>query len=178
MHLVSEPRRLDFLAWLKSHLMDEGPIGDLAWNVYEDRGIDGRVARAWSRGRWVQRLQGSGAPPAALEVFNAAWSAWKSYVAGDETHAVPRRINPRALSMKQRFAVLRRCGFRCVYCGTPGAEVQLVVDHARSVVEGGDRGADNLVAACRPCNIGKATTSCAPAQARPTSAAVAAFSAG
>lgn len=54
-----------------------------------------------------------------------------------------------------RWAVLERDGFKCRYCGRAAPEVELVVDHARSVIDGGTNEESNLVAACFDCNSGK-----------------------
>jgi len=61
------------------------------------------------------------------------------------------------MSLRVRFDVLERDGFRCAYCGaTPDDGAKLVVDHILPVVEGGTNSMDNLVTACHPCNAGKA----------------------
>lgn len=61
------------------------------------------------------------------------------------------------MSLRVRFDVLERDGFRCAYCGaTPEDGAKLVVDHILPVVEGGTNSMDNLVTACHPCNAGKA----------------------
>jgi hypothetical protein len=62
-------------------------------------------------------------------------------------------MNPRNISNRVRWEVIKRDGFKCSYCGASG--VQLVVDHARSVADGGGNRLVNLRAACLPCNIGK-----------------------
>lgn len=62
------------------------------------------------------------------------------------------------MSPKKRFAVLYRCGFRCVYCGRRPPEVELEVDHFIPVTAGGEEIDENYVAACRECNIGKGVT--------------------
>lgn len=54
-----------------------------------------------------------------------------------------------------RFAVLRRDGFRCVYCGATAAERKLHVDHVYPRSHGGSDEMENLVASCDECNIGK-----------------------
>jgi hypothetical protein len=66
-----------------------------------------------------------------------------------------------ALPARLRFDVLRRDGFRCVYCGRPGSTpgVVLHVDHVVPLVAGGATATDNLVTACEECNLGKATRS-------------------
>ncbi len=51
-----------------------------------------------------------------------------------------------------RDAVMRRDGFRCVYCG---ATTQLCVDHVIPVASGGANVARNVVVACVPCNSKK-----------------------
>lgn len=54
-----------------------------------------------------------------------------------------------------RFAVLKRDGFRCVYCGADASEQKLHVDHVKPKSLGGSDDIDNLVTACQPCNLGK-----------------------
>lgn len=60
-----------------------------------------------------------------------------------------------AMRPSVRWAVLERDGFRCRYCGRAAPEVELVVDHVRSVIDGGTNDESNLVAACFDCNSGK-----------------------
>jgi hypothetical protein len=58
-----------------------------------------------------------------------------------------------------RFAVLRRDGFRCAYCGRGDTEgVQLHIDHLVPVSRGGATTFDNLVTACQDCNLGKSAS--------------------
>jgi hypothetical protein len=60
------------------------------------------------------------------------------------------------LSRRRRFAVLERCGYKCVYCGRgPKDGAVLQVDHALPVACGGGDEDDNLVASCVDCNYGK-----------------------
>ena len=59
------------------------------------------------------------------------------------------------LGAKTRFDVLRRDGFRCVYCGKKAPQIQLHVDHVVPIVRGGGNELSNLVSACSQCNLGK-----------------------
>ena len=63
----------------------------------------------------------------------------------------------RSIPAGLRFKVLRRDGYTCQYCGRSAPEVELHVDHrvAWSKVRAHD--IDNLVTACRDCNLGKGT---------------------
>lgn len=55
-----------------------------------------------------------------------------------------------------RFAILRRDGFQCKYCGrTPNDGAKLHVDHILAVSRGGSNNPENLVTACDSCNLGK-----------------------
>ncbi|MEL6758221.1 MAG: HNH endonuclease [Pseudomonadota bacterium] len=56
---------------------------------------------------------------------------------------------------KTRFAVLRRDGFRCSYCGHAPPDRLLEVDHVLPVAEGGTNDLFNLVTICHICNNGK-----------------------
>lgn len=50
---------------------------------------------------------------------------------------------------KIRVQVLRRDAYQCTYCGNEATEV----DHIWPKARGGEDTLDNLVAACKPCNI-------------------------
>jgi hypothetical protein len=63
-----------------------------------------------------------------------------------------------AISQRLRFEILRRDGFACQYCGATAPAATLVVDHVVPVALGGTDAANNLISACEPCNIGKAST--------------------
>lgn len=64
----------------------------------------------------------------------------------------------RNMSAKLRFHVLRRDGFRCVYCGLTASQSELHVDHVVPVVDGGSDDIENLVTSCIECNLGKGRT--------------------
>lgn len=61
-----------------------------------------------------------------------------------------------AVSKRVRYEVLRRDGFICRYC--KAGDKPLTVDHVIPVSLGGSDDPTNLVAACRECNQGKAST--------------------
>ena len=63
-----------------------------------------------------------------------------------------------AVSKRLRFEVLRRDNHTCQYCGEKAPDVTLHVDHVKPKTLGGTDGPDNLVAACKDCNAGKAST--------------------
>lgn len=67
------------------------------------------------------------------------------------------------VSKRTRFEVLRRDNNACRYCGQMAPDVVIQVDHVIPVALGGTDEASNLVAACRDCNAGKAST--APTEA-------------
>jgi len=71
--------------------------------------------------------------------------------------ALPRRLARRAVSVRLRFEVFKRDGFRCVYCGATPLDKLLHVDHVVPVVSGGDNEPSNLVTACPDCNMGKSS---------------------
>lgn len=99
------------------------------------------------------------------QLKNGRWSVIVACPDGVERRFVSRKAEPvraefrreqiRRLSNALRFAVLRRDGFRCRYCGRSGSEVVLNVDHVVSVADGGQDDMANLVTSCRDCNIGK-----------------------
>lgn len=59
------------------------------------------------------------------------------------------------ISERTRFEVLKRDGFRCVYCGAGADTSTLHIDHRDPVANGGTDDASNLVTACKACNSGK-----------------------
>lgn len=63
------------------------------------------------------------------------------------------------VSKRTRYEVLRRDNHTCRYCGGTAPDVVLTVDHVTPVALGGSDKPDNLVAACKDCNAGKASTS-------------------
>lgn len=64
----------------------------------------------------------------------------------------------RQIGRRQRFRILMRDGFKCVYCGEQGTNETLHVDHVHPVAAGGGKEDANLVSACEPCNLGKGAT--------------------
>jgi 5-methylcytosine-specific restriction endonuclease McrA len=75
-----------------------------------------------------------------------------------QTHIVPlfsRHKKRTGIKKSVRFAVLRRDGFRCVYCGADASEKKLHIDHVMPKSLGGSDDIENLVASCDECNLGK-----------------------
>ena len=62
-----------------------------------------------------------------------------------------------AVTKRTRFEVLRRDNYTCRYCRSEDGA--LTVDHVTPTALGGGDGPDNLVAACKDCNVGKSSTS-------------------
>lgn len=67
----------------------------------------------------------------------------------------PGRRGSRTVRPSLRFEVFRRDDFRCRYCGRRSPEVVLHVDHRVPWSLGGATSLENLVTACRDCNLGK-----------------------
>lgn len=80
-------------------------------------------------------------------------------------------VNARAdgPSSAARIRVMKRDRFRCTYCGVPGTDAELEVDHIIAVANGGSHHISNLTTCCRACNQDKGTKSLKPngAQGRP-----------
>jgi hypothetical protein len=64
-----------------------------------------------------------------------------------------------AVSKRTRYEVLRRDNHTCRYCGAAAPRTPITIDHVTPVSLGGSDQPDNLVAACRDCNYGKASSS-------------------
>lgn len=63
------------------------------------------------------------------------------------------------VTKRTRYEVLKRDNHTCRYCGASAPDAKLTVDHVTPVALGGTDDPSNLVAACRDCNYGKASTS-------------------
>lgn len=63
------------------------------------------------------------------------------------------------VTKRTRYEVLKRDNHTCRYCGATAPDATLTVDHVVPLALGGSDKADNLAAACRDCNYGKASTS-------------------
>ena len=59
------------------------------------------------------------------------------------------------ISKRIRFEILKRDRFTCQYCGRQAPEVRLNLDHRVPIASGGKDEANNLIAACIDCNLGK-----------------------
>lgn len=73
-------------------------------------------------------------------------------------------IRSRQNRTTSRLRILVRDKFRCQYCGKKGTAFDLTLDHIVPKSKGGRTLAENLVAACMPCNNRKADRT--PDQAR------------
>lgn len=62
---------------------------------------------------------------------------------------------PRAVKLTDRFKILARDNFRCVYCGATPQAAELHIDHAKPRSKGGEDNLSNYVTACFACNVGK-----------------------
>jgi 5-methylcytosine-specific restriction endonuclease McrA len=56
---------------------------------------------------------------------------------------------------KLRFLILQRDNFACRYCGARAPTARLEIDHIHPRSEGGKDTWENLVVACKTCNLGK-----------------------
>lgn len=57
--------------------------------------------------------------------------------------------------LKFRFEILKRDGFKCVYCGAKPEQNKLHIDHVLPRSKGGLNIKSNLVTCCKECNLGK-----------------------
>lgn len=59
------------------------------------------------------------------------------------------------VSQRLRFAIFKRDGFACQYCGRRAPFVELQCDHVYPASRGGSDHPSNLATACSECNLGK-----------------------
>jgi 5-methylcytosine-specific restriction endonuclease McrA len=107
---------------------------------------------------------------AAFRVLDMDLADWQRFIrqtdllerevlagAPDEAGKIPKillRKSARQISQGVSWAVYKRDGYRCRYCGAEG--VPLTVDHVVPWEQGGPSTEVNLVACCRKCNKIKA----------------------
>lgn len=72
-----------------------------------------------------------------------------------------------APSAAVRIRVMKRDRFQCTYCGVPGTDAELEIDHIIAVSNGGSHHISNLTTACRACNQEKGAGAM-KAQSRPS----------
>lgn len=90
---------------------------------------------------------------AALAFARGVFSSTRSAVRERSTAAPKRR---REISLRLRYRVLRRDGYRCQLCGRTAADgVTLHLDHRVPWAKGGATDEANLRTLCVDCNLGK-----------------------
>lgn len=62
-------------------------------------------------------------------------------------------------SAEVRIRTMKRDRFQCTYCGAPGTDAELEIDHIIPVARGGSHHISNLTTACRTCNQKKGANS-------------------
>jgi uncharacterized protein YozE (UPF0346 family) len=107
--------------------------------------VDGRYIQTPSIPSADQLLRMSNEELVALHTSNELWR-------NQESPAT------RSVSLRLRFEVLRRDGFKCRYCGARPPDCVLEVDHVIPHSLGGKCAEENLATACFECNRGKADT--------------------
>lgn len=108
----------------------------------------------------------------SISVYEHRFGSWTGTLqkAGFEMKRVKRKKpKPRTVPIEERiykritsrlrFAVLKRDGFRCRYCGrTPEDGITLTLDHVIPESKGGLTTYKNLIVSCLECNMGKNDT--------------------
>ena len=61
-------------------------------------------------------------------------------------------VKKRQIVRFSRMNIFLRDSHRCQYCGHHFSKNQLTLDHVVPVVQGGRKGWENIVTACKPCN--------------------------
>lgn len=65
-------------------------------------------------------------------------------------------------SAEVRIRAMKRDRFRCTYCGVPGTDAELEIDHIIPIAKGGSNHISNLTTACRSCNQTKGVDDMTP----------------
>lgn len=61
-----------------------------------------------------------------------------------------------------RIRAMKRDRFQCTYCGAPGTDAELEIDHIIPVSRGGSNHMSNLTTSCRACNQTKSNGTLEP----------------
>ena len=61
----------------------------------------------------------------------------------------------KGITIRTRYAILKRDNFRCVLCGSDASDTRLEIDHIIPVTNGGSNDLKNLRTLCVACNRGK-----------------------
>lgn len=144
-------------------------------NISDDRLFENLMTLWQHYGRQPRRSQLSRAPSCfSQSAYKRRFGSWgnalREFVAfANAQDARPPSIvetasgrkTGRDPSLRMRFRVMTRDGFKCRACGaspalTPG--VRLHVDHIRAWSLGGETFDDNLQTLCEPCNLGKSNS--------------------
>lgn len=127
------------------------PIEEVAWTLHETEASTKKALDELQRLRFLDLIDGNLCihdwSVNQFEAPSSSYNRVKEYRRKlAESGSSPGQFQ------KLRQPVLKRDGFKCVYCGD---DENLVVDHVVPVAKGGWTDLDNLVAACRACNSGK-----------------------
>jgi hypothetical protein len=80
----------------------------------------------------------------------------KDFINNNTSEVIIRRMKKRIISLKLRFEIFARDGYKCVICGRNADDgVKLHVDHIHPFSKGGLTKKENLRTLCLECNIGK-----------------------
>lgn len=155
LHRAAEEEIVSIPRWTMAQmsLLDMGNSIQLAGVIYADHEVcyicmlpeestEGRVLRRLELDRrdWQQILEQTDKVQVWTNVPDED---------GKLVKALARKVD-RNISQNTSWAVYRRDGFKCRYCGADN--VPMTVDHLVTWEEGGPSIEDNLVTSCRKCN--------------------------
>lgn len=78
----------------------------------------------------------------------------------DSTHLQIKKTS-RTINIRTRYKVLKRDGYKCIFCGSSPSKdesVKLHIDHIVPWSKGGETVIDNLQTLCSTCNLGKSNS--------------------
>ena len=144
----------------RHRLSDDEMLGMLAdlWKI---------TYRETGRSPSLRDLDSSGLPVSRNGVI-VRFGSWKKALAAaakaapgelsgqSKKNKTSKRVERRAktrISIRKRFLVFQRDGYKCRICGHAGGELE--VDHVIPVCRGGKNTMENLQTLCRKCNRGK-----------------------
>lgn len=97
-------------------------------------------------------------------ISGSAWGIKESYnfyeLITDEALKLEGKRRPyqeenNPINLRLRWKLLTKYNFTCQYCGRKAPQVVLEIDHKLPKSKGGQNKEQNLIIACKECNIGK-----------------------
>jgi uncharacterized protein YozE (UPF0346 family) len=138
-----ESSKSKFYKWVGKQVDRDDIIGDLSKDILRDKKFPVTSSNLVEIRNYIGFKNGC---PEAFVALDEAWIEFS-----------PKIKSRISISLKVRFAILKRDLYCCRICGNSASnEIRLEVDHKIPVAKGGTNSEENLWILCFDCNRGKA----------------------